>query len=144
MAKRKLDNLERDVVAAMRLGYGVHYGAYKADHPHTRDCSPIEGHKPALEAEKDVCCALCGKEFLRTYGGQKYCSEECREKAKKEREKKYYQRTKAKILPISCPECGRNFLPVSRRQKYCCTLCTRQAGWKAQVQRRKEAQNGKQ
>lgn len=42
MAKRILDNLERDVVAAMRLGYGVHYGAYKADHPHTRDCSPIE------------------------------------------------------------------------------------------------------
>lgn len=27
------DNIERDVIAAMKLGYGVHYGAYKADYP---------------------------------------------------------------------------------------------------------------
>lgn len=28
-----LDNIEKDVIAAMELGYGVHYGHYKADHP---------------------------------------------------------------------------------------------------------------
>ena len=77
MAKtRKLDNIERDVVAAMKLGYGVHYGHYKADYPHTKDCSPTKDHPQSLpDAGEEFHCALCGKVFLRSHGGQKYCSD---------------------------------------------------------------------
>lgn len=76
MAKRELDNIERDVIAAMALGYGVHYGNYKADHPHTKDV-------PAEEIPADHLrrCRYCGRIFS-THGRhfrKLYCDDECRQ-----------------------------------------------------------------
>lgn len=75
MAKRKLDNIERDSAMAMKLGYGVHYGRYKADHPHTRSEEP---EKKLTEDAKP--CVRCGKLFEPRKSGQeqKFCCEQCR------------------------------------------------------------------
>lgn len=55
---KTMDNLTRDVLAAERLGYGCHYGNYKADHPHTAElvCEPDDS--TVLMA-----CAECGTLF---------------------------------------------------------------------------------
>lgn len=143
MAKRVLDNIERDVVAAMKLGYGVHYGRYKADYPHTKaDDVTAAVPKPAPEAEERAFCVLCGTEFLRSHGCQKYCSDECRRSATKARWQTYYQRKKTEPRPVVCPECGKTFLPANGRQKYCTHLCTRKANQKKRTQRRREERYG--
>ena len=48
---------------------------------------PTGRGRTALYSERHVVsnCALCGKEFTKITGGQKFCSAECREKSKKER-----------------------------------------------------------
>ena len=78
MAQRKLDNLDRDVIAAQALGYGVRYGAYKADHPYTKD-QPEEPE----DLPKDVgACLYCGTLFSKKEKRHRrlYCSDECRAK----------------------------------------------------------------
>jgi predicted nucleic acid-binding Zn ribbon protein len=144
MAKKKeLDNIERDVIAAMRLGYGVHYGRYKADYPHTKD-RPVPEPKKEPETEQDAVCSVCGKKYLRSDGCGKFCSEECRKVSRRARERKYYKNKRGEIAPIACPVCGKDFLPVSRRQKYCASVCARKAGWMKQARKRKEEKREKQ
>ena len=72
----KPDNLDRDSAEAMRLGYGVHYGRYKADHPHTRDRAEPESDSPGTVR----CCPQCGKRFTVGSGQNRrvYCCDECR------------------------------------------------------------------
>ena len=36
MKQKNPDNLDLDVRRAQLLGYGIHYGRYKADHPNTK------------------------------------------------------------------------------------------------------------
>lgn len=142
MAKRVLDNIERDVIAAMRLGYGVHYGHYKADHPHTRENPQLPVPKPEpekpVEAEQDAVCVFCGKMYIRNHGCRKYCSDECLKKAARARERNYYIKKHGEIKEVPCDECGKLFLPVNRRQIYCCQRCASRAGWKKQYRKRKE------
>ena len=95
MARRKLDNLDRDVIRAERLGYGCHYGRYKADHPHTR----AEGSNPAPTVEAQELpntlksCRICGKMFdPEDFGyskARKFCSVECAEESNRIRQRKY-------------------------------------------------------
>lgn len=92
MGRRKkgpMDNLERDSLRALELGYGVHYGRYKADHPHT---APGE-EEPDYEAQGYKNCPECGKLFL-PKRNQVRCSIECthnyncRKSAERQRRKK--------------------------------------------------------
>lgn len=71
------DNIERDVIAAMKLGYGVHYGAYKADYPNTKDA---EINLDELDPDQIRICRGCGKRFGLTDRSSRklYCSDECR------------------------------------------------------------------
>lgn len=69
--RKPLDNLTRDVIAAERLGYGCHYGHYKADHPHIETEAPEE-RDPELRA-----CTECGTLFLPVRDGR-FCCKECR------------------------------------------------------------------
>lgn len=75
--RRPLDNIEKDVIAAMELGYGVHYGHYKADHPHTREDKP----EPQIPEEYMRTCRYCGRQF--STRGQHYrklyCDDDCRQ-----------------------------------------------------------------
>ena len=44
------DHLEYDVMRAEALGYGCHYGAYKADHPETK--AEFEAETGTVEVKK--------------------------------------------------------------------------------------------
>ena len=74
-----MDNLDRDVIRAERLGYGCHYGQYKADHPYTRVEEAEEEIPPKNEKQKT--CAHCGVTYYPSFAGRshgsKYCSERC-------------------------------------------------------------------
>lgn len=73
MKKRKPDNLDLDVRRAELLGYGPHYGRYKADYPKTKpDIVPDDLNTQA--------CPVCGTRF-RPRKKQKYCCERCRQAA---------------------------------------------------------------
>lgn len=76
--KRKLDNIERDVIQAERLGYGCHYGRYKADYPYTR-----EEEEEIPEDAPTRICEHCGEPFCMIGAShlRKYCSYECCQKA---------------------------------------------------------------
>lgn len=67
-----MSNLDRDVREAARLGYGVHYGRYKADHPHTAPA--VEDGPP----EKTVACGHCGSLFVPKRYNQRYCCDVCK------------------------------------------------------------------
>lgn len=90
--RRKMDNLERDSAEALRPGYGVHYGRYKADHPHTR-----EGTEPSESVtlpNDTIPCRYCGKLFAAEESGYtknaRFCSEDCRMESTRLRQRGYY------------------------------------------------------
>ena len=69
-----MSNLDRDIKEAERLGYGVHYGQYKADHP---------GELPKAEEElpeETTKCAECGELFVPRKENQLYCCIRCKER----------------------------------------------------------------
>lgn len=80
-----MDNLDKDIAMAMKLGYGCHYGAYKADHPHTRN---DDGFNQNQNREMLV-CERCGQRYFKQRFGQKYCSTRCQQLAGMQR---YYMR----------------------------------------------------
>ena len=67
-----MDNLDRDIREAQRLGYGVHYGRNKADHPHTKPV-PIDGQLSGVF----YTCSYCGEQFKPNAKTNKYCNVEC-------------------------------------------------------------------
>lgn len=71
-----MDNLDKDVAMAMKLGYGVHYGRYKADYPHTREKEP----EVILDESKFGTCLNCGRRFSKVGRGYRkvYCDDVCR------------------------------------------------------------------
>lgn len=70
-------------------------------------------------------CKQCGKEFIPRHGNQKYCSVECRSKAKNVLDHQYYNNKKQeKILEIiECEYCHTPFTPGHGNQKYCSVNC---------------------
>lgn len=70
-----MTNLDRDIRMAEKLGYGVHYGLYKADHPHTKD---IEVDVRIADPRK---CLNCGAVFYTEIKNKKYCSTHCQKNA---------------------------------------------------------------
>lgn len=60
-----MDNLDKDIRMAEKLGYGVHYGAFKADYPNTREKTP-EQIDPELQP-----CLWCGMLFRKDQGRRK-------------------------------------------------------------------------
>lgn len=64
-----MSNLDKDIMMAEKLGYGIHYGRYKADHPHTQ-------HEEETQEAKAT-CLLCGNSINRPRHNQKYCCTRC-------------------------------------------------------------------
>lgn len=76
-----MTNLDKDIRRAEALGYGVHYGLYKADHPNTKEAEP-EVIDPDL-----VACRWCGRLFRMDRGRRKiFCNDECRIRYNAQRE----------------------------------------------------------
>ena len=68
-----MDNLDKDIRMAEKLGYGVHYGAFKADYPNTKEKTP-EQIDPDLQP-----CLWCGMLFRKDPGRRKlFCCDVCR------------------------------------------------------------------
>lgn len=67
-----------------------------------------------------VSCYNCGNEITGAIVGQKYCSESCRDQAKRA----------CRISTHSAIECGvckKEFTPIDRRSKYCSPTCRKEA-----------------
>ena len=134
-----MDNIEREVRDAIRLGYGIHYGQYKADHPHTKELGKLAVEEepdtePVIQEEPDVVCPICGKNYERTHKLQKYCCDMCRQIAIRNQANERYNRKMGSMPILTCPICKTEFQPVHRGQKYCGKGCYRQA----ELKRRKE------
>lgn len=97
------DNLDLDVIDALRLGYGVQYGRFKADHPFTKDANeerlaamkkgktkPSTPKKPKRPRFKNytLVCKTCGKKFIAPNNSRSYCSPTCKRMRKFDAKKK--------------------------------------------------------
>lgn len=121
-----LDNLTRDVLEAERLGYGCHYGNYKADHPHTRpaaDALIIEPEKP----EEIRICKHCGTSFVRQRNLRDFCSGVCKRAHAAQLNNEARRRVIMKYREQVCERCGRTFRPTKGVQKFCSRSCASQS-----------------
>ena len=75
-------------------------------------------------------CKYCGSYFERTNNSQKYCSDDCKTKAKKLFDKyhnymKYRARKRNKPRIIAtCQYCGKEFVKTHGNKKYCSATCS--------------------
>lgn len=130
-----MDNIDRIMKEADRLGFGVSYGKYRAAYPNDNG--------QALSAESvgpeyaTFPCKCCGKPFVRSHANLLYCSEECRHQAKRKRDIEYLRRKSGRPLIASCAVCGADFKPKNTRHKCCSEECAvendrkTQALWRA-------------
>ena len=100
-----MSNLDRDLAEAKRLGYGVWYGRYKADHPEpVVKPAPEPEPEPVVEEEpNDAVCVICGKPFHKYKLHQKYCSVPCSEEANRRRSKAKYEKNAPIKEKLTCP-----------------------------------------
>ena len=130
-----MDNLARDVALAEKLGYGCHYGRFKAVYPNTMDKSieEILGSGKAKRAKAKTTaaampetrkCKGCGREMLAGPYHKLYCDEDCKryhyEKRKRERRKDAIAAGKI------CVKCGKPVIS-GRHYKYCSDKCCEEA-----------------
>lgn len=78
---RKFDNIDLDMIEAEKLGYGVQYGRFKADHPFTKEKNePYLSGKKKIKIKKvyPMICCVCGMHFTTTNKSQIHCSKKCK------------------------------------------------------------------
>lgn len=79
--KRKLDNLDLDMIQCKKDGYGCHYGHWKA-----MQGEPVKVEKMDELPEGWKFCLWCGKPFKTNHQKQqKYCEIYCQREAAAER-----------------------------------------------------------
>lgn len=85
-----MNNLDKDIRMAAKLGYGVHYGAYKADYPNTKEKTP-ERIDDSVQP-----CLYCGMLFRKDQGRRKlFCTDACRQMYHSQKE---YEKTNERRL----------------------------------------------
>ena len=92
MKQKNPDNLDLDVHRAQLLGYGIHYGRYKADHPNTKQYDPVTTEPQ--DGSKHRVCPVCGNRFPigKRQGCRRFCSDECyREHGRQCARQRYYE-----------------------------------------------------
>lgn len=138
------DHLEYDVMQAEALGYGCHYGAYKADHPETR--ADFEADTGIVEIKKvepskvEKTCPYCGTAFFvgALRKNKIYCCDDCRKNAE-------IARKAVQPVTMTCLWCGQQITDTTNRTRYCCPECYCAARRDRNHKRRKgkeEAENG--
>lgn len=123
-----MDNIDRIMKEADRLGFGCRYGKYRAAYPNgSADVLPSAKKTPSV---KTVPCRLCGKMFVVKHGNQSYCSEDCRDEVFRQRQRELAAK-KSKVPPVAmCVICGADFKPASTRSRYCCKECAKEGARK--------------
>jgi endogenous inhibitor of DNA gyrase (YacG/DUF329 family) len=131
--------LDYDMQRANALGYGCHYGDYKADHPNTRGEFErlTEKTRRADPSVKPQICPHCGKEFTRTRGQnrRKYCSDECQSR---HYNATHYKKTTDTGKTVACPICGTEFVTKNQHHKYCSRECYTEAQHRLHKKQREE------
>lgn len=72
-----------------------------------------------------ITCPVCKKKFV-SKKGKKYCSDDCRRKAEKKRNRERYQKLKGKLPEgtiVKCGCCGKEFNTKNGGSKYCSKDC---------------------
>lgn len=72
-----------------------------------------------------ITCPVCKKKFV-SKKGKKYCSDDCRRKAEKKRNRERYQKLKGKLSEgkiVKCSCCGKEFNTKNGGSKYCSKDC---------------------
>lgn len=72
-----------------------------------------------------ITCPVCKKKFV-SKKGKKYCSDDCRRKAEKKRNRERYQKLKGKLSEgkiVKCGCCGKEFNTKNGGSKYCSKDC---------------------
>lgn len=115
------DHLEYDAMQAEALGYGCHYGEYKADHPDTRaEWESLTGGEPQkIDSFKTVKqCPACGEKFIvnKTNASKIYCCDDCRRNAE-------YDRQRKQGRARACEWCGKEIPLGVHRTTYCSNDC---------------------
>lgn len=70
-------------------------------------------------------CSYCGKKFHKKYHTEKYCSDDCREKAVHAQKLRYDQQNR-KVddeIIVNCSYCGKPFTRKHNSQIYCSDVC---------------------
>ena len=137
-----MSNLDRDLAEANRLGYGVWYGRYKADHPGEPVAAKPVVVEEVTEADLlDGICEICGKPFRKYNSQQKRCSGGCSEVAHRRMMAEKYRKKNVITEKLTCPKCAAVFLPVHRSQKYCCRSCQRKEEYARKRMKRSKEDN---
>ena len=106
-----MDNIDRIMKEADRLGFGVSYGKYRAAYPNGSGGVVLSAPKPKPPEKPSGTCKLCGKTFVRRHANALYCSAECKIEAEKKRQRDWYGK-KADIPSVAvCVICGADFNP---------------------------------
>ena len=121
-----MDRLEMDSVLMEKMGYGVHYGKYKANHPHTEELAHFQAGKPEEKRQ----CAFCGKEFESNDRRKMYCDDDCKVRARNKR------KSDSKRAKMKCVVCGKRL--DGRRNVYCSDECYYERSKQLYCKRRRE------
>lgn len=122
-----MSSLDEDLKEAKRLGYGVWYGRYKADHPGEPVAAKTVVQEVPEEDPRYGVCEVCGNPFRKYNRHQKRCGGECTEIYHRRLDaERYRQKTRIKENR-TCPVCAAVFLLNNRSQKYCGSTCRRLA-----------------
>ena len=116
-----MDRIEYDVMEAERLGYGIHYGHYKADHP-ISDWTPEIANRPKPIPPRK--CKECETEFIPDRPNMWYCCDDCRNR--RNARLGYQKRKKRKHFPKGqavCPVCGSDFYRKHIYTETCSRTC---------------------
>lgn len=99
-----MSNLDRDIREALRLGYGVRYGKYKADHPHGTAPEQEDARPDNARPDNARQCKECDCVFVPHRHNQLYCCGECaRRRAARDAKRRYLaKRAAAKEEDTEC------------------------------------------
>ena len=121
-----MGNLDKHLAEMQRQGYGVSYGRYQMDH--LQAPVPVKPHDEEPEDSEDKRpCSFCGKLYVPANKFVRYCSDDCRERRRKQAYIETYESTAPREL-ISCSICGEPFLPRRKNIVYCSPKCSKR-GW---------------
>lgn len=132
-----MDNIDRVMKEADRLGFGVSYGKYQAavSSGSVKAISSVEKAKPP---EKPTgICKMCGRLFVKSHANNIYCGPECKIAAERKRQRDWYGKKILVPAVAACVICGAEFKPLNSRGKCCGPTCAREnrrrlsARWRA-------------
>lgn len=118
-----MDNIDRIMREADRLGFGVSYGKYQAACGYR---TVLSAPKPKPPEKPTGICKMCGKLFVKSHANTIYCGPECKIAAERKRQRDWYGKKIVVPAVAVCVICGVEFKPLNFRGKCCGLECSRE------------------